>query len=183
MHAIKSRTFSSTFICKKKKEREAQTLTYNKIDWRSHMHHTPHTSQLKHFWWQLSEFSVNMHALWLKTPEFSSSAVSHCPSLCLQLQPPHWTRHVHKFGFDKKKHSEWLSEVIHLLPLPRFTHTCWRAQRSRDTNTSEGEGRSIISSVDWMSPYTKNNIMIWPNSGPLLNNKFLFLLTMVHITV
>lgn len=45
------------------KEPNAQTLTHTpkKTD-ETHTQHIRHMSQLKHFWWRLSEFSVNMHA-------------------------------------------------------------------------------------------------------------------------
>lgn len=52
--------FYNAFICTKKKC--TNTDMHTNTD-KTHAQHMPHTSQLKLFWWRLSEFSVNMHAL------------------------------------------------------------------------------------------------------------------------
>lgn len=115
----------------------------------------------------VTEFSVNVHALWPKQQNFSSGAVSHCPSLCLQLLPPYWTNLFHDFSSFKRRQinkNGRENKMRSLAPHVPHRHTFWPAERRL---------------ISWsrMSSYlmhdTEHTNVIWSNWGHLLGNKYI----------
>lgn len=161
--------------------------------WRTHqnrltrlMHSTFYTHvTAETLWWWLSEFSVNMHALWLKHLNFPLvpyHTVLHSACSSNRLTGPIIAE---TFDLEKKCRKQqahpWLrGEENDHPPPPLLTHFLTsREETSRDTNTSESKGWNQSSHLDPMSFITwwkkTHTDMIWPNSGHVLKNSFLFL--------
>lgn len=142
--------------------------------------HILRVSLLKHFWWRLSEFSVNMHALWLKHLSFPLvlyHTVLH--SACSSNHHPE-TNNYNSTTLDltkKKSHKQfthaWLWGEYDDYPPLYPSHTSGE-EISRDTNTSESD-QPFWSDVLSVDRHNKTHTdMIWLNSGHLSKNKFIF---------
>lgn len=99
--------FYNTFICTEKCTNTDMHTTDRKQTDKTHAQHILHASLLKHFWWRLSEFSVNMHALWLKHLSFPLvlyHTVLHSACSCkYRPRPIIITPHVWVWFKNKKK--------------------------------------------------------------------------------
>lgn len=147
------------------KERNAQTLT-----------HTPKTDRQDSCTAHItcvtaetlgggSEFSVNMHALWLKHLNFPLvpyHTVLHSACSSNRLIGPIISTILDLTKSHKHRSTSPIVGCIRWLPSTQLLHTL-----SRDTNTSESEGWIKISHLDWMFYHLTHNEnhtnMIWPN--------------------
>lgn len=121
-----------------------------------------------------SEFSVNMHALWLKHLNFPlvpyhTVLHSACSSNCLigPIIVTAISKKEKKTKSRKQQSHPLIVRVIYLLKS--------REEMNRDTNTSESKSWNWIGHFDWMS-HVQHGDMIWPNSGHLLKKGILFFL-------
>lgn len=151
MHAVKSRIFTTLS--------SVQILrhTHTKGTDKTQPQYIIHTSHLKYFWWRLSEFSVNMHASWLKHLNFPlvpyhTVLQSACSSNRL-IGP------IISTNFDLTNRHKTICTYlivgrIKCLPSLHTFHTLAYflpsgVEMSRDINTSESKGWNGISHLDF----------------------------------